>query len=197
MKIPFNFWPGHWGLRGETRDIAKIEYEIDDPYERDVAKAKVRLHDEALERELLAIDLRYEKIDQHDYEMKRIDKIEDEEDRKIATLDLLLESGEITELEYDKEMHNIVGAPWFHIDVDYKSGELDVEVDWNASYVEFLKASGYGNASSTDEEIIDEYVRDFGRKLSEDDVDAEDYAQELGYGFVKEDDNEDGTKTYS
>ncbi len=196
-KIPFGWLPGHWGLRGETRDIAKIEYEIDDPYECEVAKAHVRYNGDQLTSVLLEIDLRYEKIDQHDYDMHYIDTIKDDIERQYKTLDLLLKKGDITEVEYDKEVHNIEGAPWVHIEANYSNGELEVDVDWNASYIEFLKASGYGNTSSTDEEIIDEYMRDFGRKLSADDEDADDYARELGYGFVKEDDNGDGTKTYS
>ena len=29
MKLKFGMMPGHWGLKGKTREIAKAEYELE------------------------------------------------------------------------------------------------------------------------------------------------------------------------
>lgn len=194
--VPFGWLPGHWGLRGDTRELARIDYEVEDLYEREVQKANVNLYGETLEAELLAIKLRHNKMSKHEYDMKRIDSIEDDDKRQLATLACLLEAGDISEREYDKEVHTVHGMPWYHFDAEYVDGALDISVDWNQAYIEYLKASGYGSyASATDEEIIDEYVRDLGRKLCEEDV-SEDYRDELGHRFVEATPNDDGTTDY-
>lgn len=194
--IPFGYLPGHWGLRGETRELARIDYELDTVYERDVARAKVLFkHSDTLNDELLKIDLRHQKITQKEYDLKTVENIADEQVKTRKTLDILLAAGDITQQEYEKEVATNEGLPWFHFDVDYVSGELELSVDWNSAYIEFLRTMGYGNNTDTDDEVIDEYVRDFGRKLSSE-PSIEEYQEQLGNSFVKAHQEADGSVSY-
>lgn len=182
--IPFGWLPGHWGLRGDTRELARIDYEHDDQYQRETKKAAIMLNGDTLRRELMDIDLRHHKIDQRDYDMRMVEFLDDEKQKTLRTLEILRDNDEITELEYEKEVASVECRPWFHFDVDYVSGELELSVDWNSEYIEFLRSVGYGSESSaTEDDVIDEYVRDFGRKLSEDH--PEDDNDQQGYSFIK------------
>lgn len=192
--IPFGWLPGHWGLRGQTREFARIDYEYSDDYDRAKHKAQLLYDGDELSKNLLFIDLKYDAIDKLEYERKLIEFISDPVKKAERTLEVLLESGEITQLEYEKEKATNDGLPWFHFDVEYAAGELELTVDWNAAYIEFLRATGYGNSAESAEQVIDEYIRDFGRKLSTDDQDE--YQEHLGHSFVKSQQEPDGSISY-
>ncbi len=101
--------------------------------------------------------------------------------QKEAAIDLLLKYGDITELEHEKEIATLACRPWFHFDVDYADGELELTTDWNTHYIDMLRTVGYKGAD--DAAIIDDYVRDFGRKLSADPEEEDDDVQN-GMPFV-------------
>lgn len=216
--IPFGWLPGHWGLSGITRDLARIDYELSSqPYECEIQRATILYKGDELAQKIDDIDLSYKKLDLYTYEYRKlmrtchdedfstqvlylelehkritqrefdqamIDKMADDFERNIAALDLLLEHNDITQNEYDKERATLEHRPWFHWDVDYVNGEIELSADWNDLWIDFLKVSGYGNDSSaTPDDIIYEYVRDLGRKLSEDH--PEDTMNEDMLSFIK------------
>lgn len=226
--IPFGLWPGHWGLRGLSRDLARVdyeyshgytwkqkraellytgdelaqklddidlEYELIEPYFHAMKTLERKKSGEELEIDMLYLQLEYKKISQREFDQAMIDRIQDQKQKDIAALDLLLEHKEITEQEYEREIATIEDRPYFHWDVDYIDGELELSVDWNEQYIEFLRNVGYGNDSSaTDDDVINEYVRDFGRKLSEDH--PEDNNAELGHSFIKSIRESNNTTSY-
>ena len=71
--IPFEWWPGSWGLKGKTREIAKAEYELSG-YELETKLAEInnRGNDIAYQKALLEIDLNYNRISNHEYDTRLI-----------------------------------------------------------------------------------------------------------------------------
>ena len=64
IKLRFGLMPGHWGLKGKTREIAKAEYELSG-YELDIALLEIRkdeVDEKEYKRKLLDIQFKYQKI---------------------------------------------------------------------------------------------------------------------------------------
>ena len=74
------------------------------------------------EKELLHIKFKYDGLTKRQYDEALIELIQDEHERKIKTLDLLLEYQDINEYEYEKEIKTLNKEPYFHFNIDY--------VDW-------------------------------------------------------------------
>ena len=179
--FPFWAYPAHWGLRGRMLEHAKVDYEISDELERALAHLKIDYDGEDLEHRILDTKLRYEAITQQEYDDAKIDLVEDEHERALLTLKVLRERGEITEREYQRELHTRIDEPWFVFDVNYVSGELMMDADWNPQFVDMLKEIGYKGVD--EDEIIQKYIQDMGHKLTDSDYTAEPI--ELGYRFIK------------
>jgi hypothetical protein len=169
--IPFSFWPGHWGLSGVTREIAYLDYTVSNPCVRELAKLNLEIREMTVEkrRSQLSIELFYNVITKKQYQSLYIETISDEIEKKQKTLQFLYEDDEITEYEYNKELATIEGKLWFKFDVNYNTleGELELDVDWNSQYIDFLRENGY--TGDTEDDVIETYMRDFGRKLSTND----------------------------
>lgn len=70
--IPFSWWPGSWGLKGKTREIAKAEYELEG-YELEKRLAEINATDsQALKQNYLDIDLKYNKISDYEHKLKSL-----------------------------------------------------------------------------------------------------------------------------
>lgn len=144
-KLPFGVLPGHWGLRGKTREKAKAEYlytgeelarkmiEIDhtDPIERRLAHLKVDLEYGKIGKETYdyaVVDAKYqddptelkkEKL-KLDFYYRKIDEYE--RDVEIAKLDMKEVELErrLTELEY---AHNRISEQQFDKKIATINGE--------------------------------------------------------------------------
>lgn len=70
MKLPFGWLPGHWGLKGKTREIARAEYELEG-YElaKKLAQINYEHNPELLARELRRVDLNHEKITHEEFDI--------------------------------------------------------------------------------------------------------------------------------
>ena len=68
-KIPFEWWPGHWGLSGTTRELAKAEYELEGKeLELKLAEIKYTVDDpDRLTLMQLKIGLKYKDIQEWEY----------------------------------------------------------------------------------------------------------------------------------
>ena len=140
MKIPFGILPGHWGLKGRSRAIAKIEYEALDDYDREMKLAEFFNEDE---KSILEIKLKYNKISKDEYDNQVIELITDPYLKEKQTLILLKARNEISDLEYEKELATLNQTPWFHMDVDYVNGDVEIDFKWNQYYISMLKSNGY------------------------------------------------------
>lgn len=170
MKKPFiPFWllPGSWGLQGETRQKAQIEYEVRDPYERSVKLAELKYGTDLkkLQRAKLDIEANFGKIDDYAYDRARIE-LEYEKDSveyRLASLEVEYHHDKIDELEYEKTKATLKGEPYVKIinsSFDPSKGIQGVyfELDWNSAWIEMLKANGYQGV--TDEMIVDQWFED-------------------------------------
>lgn len=103
--IPFEWWPGSWGLKGKTKEIAKAEYELEG-YDLDVQLAKINNRDQedSLQRALLAVDLKYNKITEYEfYEAQlKLDHPIESTDFKHQKLELDRRYQKISDYDYDK-----------------------------------------------------------------------------------------------
>lgn len=98
--LPFGFLPGHWGLSGETREIAKIEYEYEDCYIRDEMISKIKYTGVDLENKLNGYQLAHGLIDDYQFEINRIKINFSGVDREKLLLKHDLDSGVIDQEKY-------------------------------------------------------------------------------------------------
>lgn len=163
MKIPFWCLPASWGLKGTAREEAEANYYLDG---EDLEKklASIRLSGKEYQYELVNISKRYGHID--DYEEKRqiINiKYDNEDDLKVALLDLDAEFHKIEKNEYEKQRANILKEPWIGIiDNGFNPDEglngVYFEFDWNDYWIDFLKMNGY--TGYTDDQLVEQWFSD-------------------------------------
>jgi hypothetical protein len=149
FKLPFGTLPGHWGLKGKTREIAKAEYELEG-YD-----LEVRLHDlkkddmdfDEWQRKRWDIEVKHGRMSTAIYERMLITQIKDDLQRSIAELEQDKKEGKVGELDYSKRLATLKKEPWVTvINMDFSRGtslEGSFELDWNEFFVEKLKAEGY------------------------------------------------------
>ena len=85
--LPFGSVPGHWGLKGKTREIAKAEYELEgEALERKLVE--INFSDEKdVQKELAKLDLKHNRITKYEYDRILIEiGIDDEKERDIQYL---------------------------------------------------------------------------------------------------------------
>lgn len=173
--IAFRLLPAAWGLKGETRDIAKAEYELEGK-ELEVKKAEIKCKEEsvALSAQLLAIDLKYGDITPYDYdlqttELKHIDD-EDEDglDLKLALLKIEKKYKKITSIEHEKQYATLHGKPWvsvLSVETDEEQpSQGSLELDWNDEFVSYLQDHGY--IGSTEEMIVDTWLGELCKNIA-------------------------------
>ena len=109
--IPFSWWPGSWGLKGKTREIAQAEYELQG-YDLEVKLAEINHREEELilKKTILAIDLNYGKIDDYAYDIGIINltSSSDSSIYKQQKLDVDFKYKKIDEYTYDKNIAELV-----------------------------------------------------------------------------------------
>lgn len=176
FKLPFGTLPGHWGLAGKTREIAKAEYELSG-YELEKRLHELRkdeLSDKEWQRKDWDIDLRFDKISEAEYKRKLISLIEDDKQRELAMLELEFNEGTIKELEYGKRVATLNKEPWVTvINMDFTKGtslEGSFELDWNEFFVDKLKAEGY-NAPNP-EAIVNMWFMELCRNIALEEFDG-------------------------
>lgn len=182
MKLPFNFLPGSWGLRGSTYERAKAEYELQG-YELEIKLANIDYKEKELQEEILKIEFKYKKISEEQYEAALIELMPDGPEKQKKTFENLFRFKHIDELEYNKEIATLNGDPFFHFDAEIVDGSMELQVIYNDLFVQYIKKFGY--TDTTEEDAIDAYVRDFGRKISQtEDEELLDYNNELNNNII-------------
>jgi len=149
FKLPFGSLPGHWGLKGKTREIAKAEYELEG-YELEVRLHELKKDDmdfDEWQRKMWDIQVKHGKMEPTMYDRMLITQIKDDKQRAIAELEQDKKEGKVGELDYSKRLATLKGEPWVTvINMDFTKGtslEGSFELDWNEFFVEKLKAEGY------------------------------------------------------
>lgn len=183
--FPFGLLPGSWGLAGDTRLRAEIEYNWDG-IDRERRLAKVGLT-ESYDMELvdLKFDLKEKKIDKYGFDIEKIelqylyDKI-NEEERALKILDVRLEHERISKPEYDKERANYLKEPYVEVlSVDVRKEDPSLgafELDWNDEFVKLLSEHGYTGRS--DEEVVNDWFNTICRSVIAQNVADQDWGLE-------------------
>ena len=98
-KIPFEWMPGSWGLKGKTREIAKAEYELTG-YDLEAKLLEFKVDDlegKDYRRKVLDLDLKYNKVTREEYDRSIIRLIDDEKQKELALAELDYREGKIKE----------------------------------------------------------------------------------------------------
>lgn len=137
MKIPFSWFPGSWGLKGKSREIAQAEYELKGE-ELDLKLLDLKYDDhECVEykRNLLELKLKYKHIDENTY------------NKEIATLN-------------EEPYFAIIASEY--VQLPNGLGRFIHEFDWNDFHIDELIRLGYQGYS--DEDIIEQWLIDYYRQ---------------------------------
>lgn len=176
LKLPFGMLPGHWGLAGKTREIAKAEYELTG-YELEKALHHIKrdeLDPKDFQKKDWTIDLKYGKVNQSRYDRFMISLIEDEKKRNIANLTLDFEEGSVKELDYSKQLATLNDEPWVTVlNMDFTKGsslEGSFELDWNEPFVKKLEAEGYKGPSP--DIIVNQWFMEICRNVAMEEFDG-------------------------
>lgn len=205
--LPFWLYPSHWGLKGQARQLAEIDYFYDGleaelkradvvyltKVDREKAKNELRFNngdinefefemnnvlinfDNAIiskvtaEIDKLNVKLKFGQIDEREYDTAMIEMINDEDKKYVAALEFALKYNEITQNEYDKELATFNREPWFLFDVDFdeENNDLIMSFDYNEYFWKKLREEGH--PGNDEHEIIDNFIKDWGRKLATED----------------------------
>ena len=175
-KIPFNWLPGSWGLRGKTYEIAQAEYELSGiELDQKLAEIEHRGDHKSFQRAQLDILKKHGQLTQEDYDTKIVEiDHDDDQGKKLAKLDVDLKHKKIDQITYDKKRADILGEPWvsmpkIHWD-PLNNGKTFFELDYNEHFLSYLKKNGYDGA---DDEIINRWLNDICMSITEEFGEAE------------------------
>ena len=164
MKLRFSLWPGHWGLKGKTREKAKAEYELTGK-DLDYRLAEINIEDEQeLALEHLSIDRKHKTISKEEYDYKYVElKFTKGHKGTLAKLELDKKYGKITNMEYEKAIYSLDDKPWVGVigseyNPDQGTAGFSFELDWNDAFVKMCVKSGYNG--TTDEQVVEQWFED-------------------------------------
>lgn len=132
--------------------------------------------EEEYKKLMLAAHLKFNKITARDYDMSMLEFITAGPERELAALDVLLKHDDITKDEHDKETSTVLMKPWFKFQATLASDgeQMVMSMDYNQYFVEKLKTDGH--PGDNEDEIIEFFIKDFGRKLH---ADSDDIPEEV------------------
>lgn len=169
-KIPFGWLPGHWGLKGKTRDIAQAEYELSG-LELDMRLAEIH-HDDPKAQKLAQLDarLKHKAIDLYDYDVE-YNRVRLEGDAQLdeVLLNIDLKHHRISKQEHDRKLADLRGEPWVAMP-DMKWDPADpsksyFQLDYNDHFVTYLRANNY--QGTTDEQVVERWLNDVCRSVAQ------------------------------
>ncbi|EON7637185.1 hypothetical protein FOI42_RS01930 [Escherichia coli] len=159
-------------------DVAQLDikkkYGVVDTLKYLIEQAAVELKYSKITREeydlkVLDAKLSTDTITQKEYDMEVIELMPEGDDKRLKAIEYAYKYDEITQQEYSKEIYTLRKEPWIDLDVilNPDTNEVEFVFDYNEYFWKKLKAEGH--PGTDEEEIIDNFVRDLGRKLATDD----------------------------
>lgn len=163
--IPFGWLPGHWGLKGKTKERARAEYELEG-YDLEIALAVIENDDQNdYEKAKLEIDFSYGVIDEQEYAHKQLDFVADPVERALKTLDYEYQYTDMKDIDYDKKKATINQEPWVNVlDLNVREETGNFELDWNDHFVAELKDAGFKGVN--DEDIVNSWFTRICRDIA-------------------------------
>jgi hypothetical protein len=176
FKLPFEWLPGSWGLKGKTKEIAKAEYELKG-YDLELKLLNLRqdeLEMDDYKRKMADLELKYKRITEEDYHRCLADLIKDQTQRAIALLEIDYRAGKIKEIDYSKQLATLKKEPWvtvINMDFSNKTAlEGSFELDWNEFFVTKLEAEGY--TGPTPDNIVNQWFMEVCRNVAMEEFDG-------------------------
>ena len=176
FKPKFGMMPGHWGLTGKTREIAKAEYELTgyELEEKLLSLKEDELDPKDFYKKSLDVKLKHKKLTEEEYYRALAEKIEDEGKRNLALLELDYKAGKVDKFDYEKKAATLRGEPWVIVlNMDFSKGsslEGSFELDWNEFFVEKLKAEGY--TGPTPDNIVNQWFMELCKNIALEEFDG-------------------------
>lgn len=175
-KLPFEWMPGSWGLKGKTRDIAKAEYELAG-YDLEFKLLNLKqdeLNMDDFKRKMADLELKYNRINDETYHRILADLITDQTQKELALTEIDFRANKISELEYSKKIATLNGEPWvtvINMDFGGKTAlEGSFELDWNEHFVKKLETEGY--AGPTPDSIVNQWFMEVCRNVAMEEFDG-------------------------
>lgn len=176
-KIPFEWMPGSWGLKGRTREIAQAEYELTG-YDLELKLLTMQEQDLDIsdyKRKMAELELKYKRITKEHYHRCLADLIEDEKQKASAILELDFREGKVSELDYNKKLATLKDEPWvtvLNMDFNGKTAlEGSFELDWNEQFVKKLEGEGYSGV--TPDSIVNQWFMEVCRNVAMEEFDGQ------------------------
>lgn len=160
--IPFGWLPGHWGLRGTTREIARAEYELSG-VELEKRLMEIRLADspELIQRAKLDLQLKHKEISQYDYDIACAEQEFQDSQLVVKKLEVDLKHGKITSQLFERKKADALGLPWVSMPViswvPENASRTYFELDYNEHFIKYLQEHGY---TGTEDEILNRWLND-------------------------------------
>ncbi len=176
FKIPFEWMPGSWGLKGRTREIAQAEYELTgyDLEHKLLTLAEQDMEPKDYNRKMIELRRKYDKIGEVDYHRALASLIEDETQRALAEVEIERREGRLTDTEYSKKLATLKKDPWVTVismDFGGKTAlEGSFELDWNEYFVTKLEAEGYKGV--TPDAIVNQWFMEVCRNVAMEEFDG-------------------------
>lgn len=176
FKIPFEWMPGSWGLKGRTREIAQAEYELTgyDLEHKLLTLSEQDMDPKDYNRKMIELRRKYDKIGELDYHRALANLIEDETQRALAETELERREGKLNDTDYFKKLATLKKEPWVTVismDFGGKTAlEGSFELDWNEYFVTKLEAEGYKGA--TPDAIVNQWFMEVCRNVAMEEFDG-------------------------
>ena len=176
FKLPFGALPGHGGLAGKTREIAKAEYELTGAL-LDLKLLEINHYDydkDTYRKKTWDIELKYGQITEATYHRYLTELIKDPAQKALAILELDYREGKVKEIEYSKQLATLKNEPWVTV-LSMEFGgkgalEGSFELDWNEQFVEKLKTAGY--VGPTPDNIVNQWFMEVCRNIAMEEFDG-------------------------
>ncbi len=167
--IPFGWLPGHWGLKGQTREIAQAEYELQGvELEKKLLEIRLRDNPQLVKRGHLDLQLKHQEISKYDYDIACAELELQGSDLTIKKLDIDLEHGKITSPVFERKKADALGQPWVSMPViswvPENAARTYFELDYNEHFIKYLQDHGY---TGSDDDILNRWLNDVCQAVSQ------------------------------
>jgi hypothetical protein len=170
MKIPFSMLPASWGLKGKSRKIAQLEYELTgEELDRELAKVNFEYDEKGLKLQNIKLDLKYGRTTEYDAKIAEVEIGFTGDEKTLALLDVNYHFGKINDHEYNKGVATLNKEPWVAVvdsNFDQKEGlsGFSFKLDFNEPFVEMLRESGFEGV--VDEQVVNEWFNELCKQIA-------------------------------
>jgi hypothetical protein len=177
MKLPFSWMPGSWGLNGQSKLIAKAEYELTGwDLVSKIIEIKYADDPKAFAVEMLKAKLKHGITNEYDYLMGIADLTLTGLELELRKLEINYKHQKLDDDEYSKMVATAKNEPYIAVvnssyDPKQKLDGFEFEFDWNHIWLELLIECGYTGA--TEEKIIQSWFTDLCRSVLVENADRE------------------------